>query len=98
MVQVIDQDAAVYDPAISVWAKSDPQAKEVFERTLHKRFDFARWMFKQCGFPDRQAGIRGRLTVAYLMGETAADLKSNKKWKAMIREKHEVLTNRSTQS
>jgi len=98
MVQVIDQDAAVYDPAISVWAKNDLQAKEVFERTLHKRFDFARWMFKQCGFSDRQAAIRGRLMVAYLMGETAADLKSNRNWKTMIREKHEVLTNRSNRS
>ena len=98
MVQVIDRDAAVYDPAISVWAKNDPRAKEVFERALHKRFDFARWMFKQCGFSDRQAGVRGRLMVAYLMGETAADLKSNKNWKAMIREKHGVLTNRSDQS
>jgi hypothetical protein len=98
MVQVIDRDAAVYDPAISVWAKNDPRAKEVFERTLHKRFDFARWMFKQCGFSDRQAGIRGRLMVAYLMGETATDLKSNKNWKAMICEKHGVLTNRSNRS
>lgn len=98
MVQVIDQDAAVYDPAISVWAKSDPSAKAVFERTLRKRFDFARWMFKQCGFSDKQAGIRGRLMVAYLMGETAADLKSNRSWKAMIREKHKVLTNRSSRT
>ncbi len=98
MLQVVDQDAAAYDPAISVWAKSDPSAKAVFERTLRKRFDFARWMFKQCGFSGRQAGIRGRLTVAYLMGETAADLKSNKNWKAMIREKHEVLTNWSSRS
>jgi AcrR family transcriptional regulator len=98
MIQVIAEDAAAYDPAISVWAKNDPRAKEVFERTLHKRFDFARWMFKQCGFSDRQASIRGRLTVAYLMGETAADLKSDKGWKAMIRQKHGVLTNRSDRS
>lgn len=95
MLQVIDQDAAAFDPAISVWAKNDPSAEAVFERTLRKRFDFARWMFKQCGFSDRQAGIRGRLMVAYLMGETAADLKSNKNWKARIREKYEVLTNRN---
>jgi AcrR family transcriptional regulator len=95
MLQVIEQDAAVYDPAISVWAKSDPAAKAVFERTLRKRFDFARWMFKQCGFSDRQAGIRGRLMVAYLMGETAADLKSDRNWKAMMKEKHKVLTSRA---
>jgi len=98
MLQVIEQDAAVYDPAISVWAKSDPAAKAVFERTLRKRFDFARWMFQQCGFSDRQAGIRGRLMVAYLMGETAADLKSDRNWKAMMKEKHKVLTSRNDRS
>lgn len=98
MIQVIAEDAAAYDPAISVWAKNDPSAEAAFERTLRKRFDFARWMFKQCGFSDRQAAIRGRLMVAYLMGETAADLKSDRNWKAMIREKHEVLTTRRARS
>jgi AcrR family transcriptional regulator len=94
MLQVIEQDAAAYDPAIAVWAKSDPAAKAVFERTLRKRFDFARWMFEQTGFSDRQAITRGRLMVAYLMGETAADLKSDPNWQAEIREKYKVLTNR----
>jgi AcrR family transcriptional regulator len=98
MLQVIDQDAAAYDPAISVWAKNDPSAKKVFGRTLRKRFDFARWMFKQSGFSDKQAGIRGRLMVAYLMGETAADLKSDKNWKASIRGKHKILTTRNDRS
>jgi AcrR family transcriptional regulator len=98
MLQVIDEDAAAYDPAISVWAKKDPSAKEVFERALRKRFDFARWMFKQSGFSDKQAGIRGRLMVAYLMGETAADLKSDKNWKASIRGKHKILTTRNDRS
>ena len=85
--------AAVYDHAISVWARSDPVAKEVFERTLRKRFDFSAWMFRQCGFPDRQAKVRGRLMVAYLMGESAADLKSNRKWGAIVREEFRLLTN-----
>ena len=98
MLQVIEEDAAAYDPAIAVWAKKDPKAKKVFERTLRKRFDFARWMFKQSGFSDKQAGIRGRLMVAYLMGETAADLKSDANRKAMIREKYKVLTSRNGRS
>ena len=93
MLQVIEEDAAVYDHAISVWARSDPVAKEIFERTLRKRFDFSAWMFKQCGFPDRQAKVRGRLLVAYLMGESAADLKSNRKWGAIVREEFRLLTN-----
>ena len=95
MLQVIEQDAAAYDHAISIWARNDALAKAAFERTLSKRFDFARWMFWQSGFSDRQAGIRSRLLVAYLIGESATDLKSDANWKAGIREKHKLLTNRS---
>ena len=95
MVQVIEEDAAVYDHAIAVWARNDPAAKAVFERTLHKRFDFAAWMFKQLGFTERQARLRGRLMVAYLMGESAADLRSDPNWKAGIREKFKLLTARA---
>ena len=47
------------------------------------------------GFSDRQARIRGRMMVAYLMGESATDLKSDPKWRAGIREKHKILTSRS---
>ncbi len=94
MLQVIEEDAAIYDHAISIWARKDAAANEVFTRTLRKRFDFARWMFKQSGFSHRQAGIRGRLLVAYLMGESATDLKSDGNWKARIGEKHKILTNR----
>ncbi len=98
MLQVMEEDAATYDHAISIWARKDPAANEVFTRTLRKRFDFARWMFEQSGFSGRQAGIRGRLLVAYLMGESATDLKSDRNWKARIREKHKILMNRSDRS
>ena len=98
MYQVMEEDAATYDHAISIWARKDATANEVFTRTLRKRFDFARWMFEQSGFSGRQAGIRGRLLVAYLMGESATDLKSNKNWKARIREKHKILTKRCDRS
>lgn len=36
--------------------------------------------------------------LAYLMGETAADLKSDTNWKAMIKEKHKVLTGRAARA
>jgi AcrR family transcriptional regulator len=93
MVQVIEGDAAALDHAIMVWARNDPAAQEAFERTLQKRFDFARWMFKQAGFSNRQATIRGRLMVTHLMGESSTSLKSNAKWKAIVREEFEVLIN-----
>lgn len=98
MLQVIEEDAATYDHAISVWARRDPATNAVFERTLRKRFDFAAWMFKQCGFSNRQAAVRGRLMVAYLMGESATDLKSDARWKAGIREKYKVLMDRGDRS
>ena len=98
MLRVIEEDAAAYDHAILVWARKDPAANEVFARTLRKRFDFARWMFRQCGFSHRQAAIRGRLMVAYLMGESATDLKSDANWKAGIRAKHKLMTDPSDRS
>jgi hypothetical protein len=55
-------------------------------------------MFKQFGFTDRQAAIRGRMMVAYLMGESATDLKSDPRWKAAIKEKYKVLTNRRSRA
>lgn len=91
MVQVIEGDAAIYDHAISIWARNEPRAQEVLERTLSKRYDFARWMFQQSGFRGQQARIRGRVLVAYLMGESANDLKSKANWKSEIREIHRLL-------
>ncbi len=92
MLQVIEHDAAAPDHAVWVWSRSDPAARKVFERTLRKRFDFARWMFKQTGLSERQATIRGRLLVAYLMGEFSTGLKTNKKWRGVVREAFKVLT------
>ena len=94
MLQVVREDAAVFDHAISIWARKDPAAQKVFERVLNKRFDFARWMFKQVGFGEKEARIRGRLMVAYLMGESATDLKSQRNWKAEIKATFEVLMGR----
>jgi hypothetical protein len=91
MLRVIENNAAVHDRAISVWAMRVPATHEVFERTLHKRFEFACWMFKQAGFSDKQARTRGRLMVAYLIGEASTNLKSNRNWKSIIQEQFELI-------
>lgn len=91
MTQVIEFDAAGLDHAISVWARRDPRVKQVFERTIKKRFDHAAWMFHKIGFSRRQAAIRGRLMVAYLMGESSTLLKSKSRWKAIIKKEFEIL-------
>ena len=91
MLEVIENDAAGLDHAISVWARRVPQVRKVFERTVCKRFDFAAWMFRQGGFEKRQAEIRGRLMVAYLMGESATMLKANTRWRKVIQDEFDVL-------
>ncbi|MGI9373220.1 MAG: TetR/AcrR family transcriptional regulator [Hyphomicrobiales bacterium] len=91
MVQVISEDAARLDHAISVWARRDNQVAIAYERTIEKRFDHAAWMFRQLGFGRRQAAIRGRLMVAYLMGESSTLLKARSNWKKIIQDEFEVL-------
>ena len=91
MLQVIREDAAVPDHAISVWAKSDATAHLTYLRTVQKRFDFAKWMFEQAGFSPDEAGGRGRLMVTSLMGESSNDLKSVDGWEEIIRTQWRVL-------
>ena len=91
MLNVIEHDAASLDHAISVWARRDPAVKDAYERTINKRFDHAAWMFQQVGFDKRQAAIRGRLMVAYLMGESSAMLKSNSRWKSIVKDEFKIL-------
>lgn len=92
MVDVIRYDAAAPDHAISVWAKRDATAREVYERTIQKRFGFATWMFEQAGFKGEQATLRGRMFVAYLMGESSTNLKAQADWEAILKKELEILT------
>jgi AcrR family transcriptional regulator len=92
MLMVIENDAAKFDSSILVWAKNDQKVLRSFERTLNKRFDFAAWMFEQAGFPRPTAKARGRLMVAYLIGESSTDIKLYKNWRAIIKEQHRILT------
>ena len=91
MLQVIREDAAVPDHAISVWAKSDATAHLTYLRTVQKRFDFAKWMFEQAGFAPEDASARGRLMVTSLMGESSNDLKSVDGWEEIVRTQWRVL-------
>lgn len=91
MLQVIREDAAVPDHAISVWAKSDAKAHLAYQRTVQKRFEFAMWMFEQAGFSPNQAKSRGRLMVTSLMGESSNDLKKIEGWEDIIHGQWRVL-------
>lgn len=95
MEQVIREGAAEPDHAIAVWSKSDPGAQEIYQRTLQRRHDFAAWMFAEAGFAEDEARVRGRIMVAYLMGETSSGLKANDDWPKILRSHWKVLIARS---
>lgn len=91
MLQVIREDAAIPDHAISVWSKRDTAVRLIYRRTVQKRFEFAKWMFEQVGFTSDEAQTRGRLMVTSLMGETSNDLRSVEGWEDIIRAQWKVL-------
>ena len=77
------------------WAMVEPGkgilAADESTGTIQKRFDFAAWMFEEAGFPAPEARARGRMMVAYLMGESTTDLKRRADWRAVIEDEFEVL-------
>ena len=93
MQQVMSVGFARYDLAIWHWAQSDVAAQAVFQRTLDKRFTFARWMFKEAGFDAIQAEARGRMMVVYMMGESTLIPDAPDKRIKLLRVKYEILVN-----
>lgn len=94
MLQVIRENAAVPDHAISVWAKSDAKVQLSYQRTIAKRFEFAQWMFEQAGFSSPEAAVRGRLMVVTLMGEASNNLIAIAQWEDTIRAQWQFLVAR----
>lgn len=94
MLQVISEDAAHPDHAISVWANSDPEVGKVYVRTIERRFEFAAWMFQEAGFAPEDAAIRGRMMVTSMMGETSTQLKKRDDWKDIVTSEWRLLVNR----
>ncbi|WP_171171411.1 TetR/AcrR family transcriptional regulator [Ruegeria sp. HKCCA0370] len=91
MKKVIEEDAALPDHAVSVWANTDEKAKESYQRTIGKRFQFAAWMFEQAGFSNEEAKARGRLMVTSLMGDSSTGLKAQGDWEKVIEREHAIL-------
>ena len=92
METVMVDNLARYDLPIWQWAQSDTIASRVFKRVLKKRFSFAAWMFSEAGFPKKQAEVRGRMMVIYMMGESTLIPDSMAKRKELIKLKHAILT------
>jgi AcrR family transcriptional regulator len=94
MEQVMTGGMARFDLAIWHWAQHDAEARIVFQRTVDKRFAFAKWMFGEAGFSGIQAEARSRLMVVYMMGETTLVPDSIDKRKKLLRLKYQILTDR----
>ena len=92
MEQVMTAGMARYDLAFWHWGQADAVAQTVFQRTLNKRFAFARWMFEQAGFSKTQAEARGRMMVVYMMGESTLIPDAPAKRKKLLKLKYEILT------
>ncbi|NOD48074.1 MULTISPECIES: TetR/AcrR family transcriptional regulator [unclassified Ruegeria] len=91
MKKVIEENAAVPDHAVSVWANTDQKVKATYQRTIGKRFRFAAWMFEQAGFSVEDAKSRGRLMVTSLMGDSSTGLKEQGNWEEVIEREHAIL-------
>ena len=91
MEQVMDTGMAKYDLAVWHWAQANDKAREVFSRTIEKRFGFAAWMFEQVGFDASQAEVRGRMMVVYMMGEATLLPGESSERKERLRLKHQIL-------
>ena len=92
METVMINGLARYDLPIWQWAQVDIIASHVFKRALKKRFAFAAWMFSEAGFSRKQAEVRGRMMVIYMMGESTLIPDSMAKRKEFLKLKHKILT------
>ena len=95
MKRIMRDDLAGYDLPIWLWARSDDGARKVFQSALKTRFAFCAWMFREAGFSKRQAEIRGRMMVVYLMGESTLVPGSAAARTGSIQQKHAILTSPS---
>ena len=92
MEAVMINGLAHFDLPIWQWAQTDTIANRVFKRALKKRFSYATRMFSEAGFSRKQAEIRGRMMVIYMMGESTLSPDSMAKRKEFIKLKHAILT------
>ena len=93
METVMTHGLARFDLAVWHWAQFDDRAREVFQRTLAKRFSFAKWMFRQAGFTDQKAEARGRMMVSYMMGESTLIPDAPSQRKKWLKLQYAILTN-----
>jgi AcrR family transcriptional regulator len=85
-----------YDAAMRAWALYDARAASVVRRVDQKRLRYARALFLEMGFSERQADIRSRLSYFYMIGERAAFLRSSSFDQRLqrVRLRHKLLTER----
>lgn len=68
---IVADELTRYDAAVRSWAQGDTRAHVVFERVVRKRQNYITALFRDAGFPEREASDRADIVVVYLMGEAA---------------------------
>ena len=98
MKRVMLDDLARYDLPIWHWAKSDEEAATVFRRVIRRRLEFASRLFREAGFSQSEAEVRGRMMTVYLMGEATLFAPEASTRLEFVEETHHILTREPNES
>lgn len=66
---VLERRRGRFDPAVRAWAMHDRDVAGIVRRVDRKRVGFTTGLFQEMGFPTAEARARGRLILAYLVGD-----------------------------
>ncbi len=69
---ITGHDRAGYDLAVRAWARNDASAAAAVRDIDQRRCDFLVQLFRDIGFDDDEAALRGRITYCFVLGEAMA--------------------------
>ncbi|MFQ5888672.1 MAG: TetR/AcrR family transcriptional regulator [Gemmatimonadota bacterium] len=82
-----------YDPAMRAWAAFDETAAAVVKEVDERRLRLVTQIFRDMGFSDTEAALRGRMSYYYLVGEATVLIQDSPAdhWE-FLRLRHRLLT------
>ncbi len=87
------KDRAGYDLAVRAWARFDKKAEAAVRDIDNQRLGFLRQLFRDVGFDEQEAELRGRLLYYFIIGEAMAFNRQRKGQRLeTIRRKIDILT------
>lgn len=94
MFAILSTDEARYEHSLRVWAMSDPAVREAAKRVESKRHAHAGKLFREIGFDEKEASIRARIFIAFILGENVANLKQEEDWDTRLERVLSILADR----